>query len=267
MRPQAGGLGNPQDRLQVAQSARTFLDVGLEVVQRVVILEMALLLLQRLLRVEGLDVERRCEPLAEFADELARPGDAPVLEQAGAYGDIVGHFGLAFGDGARRMRRIQADVPQGGQETLEGRRGCRARHAGVRQQHQHVDIGKRVELGTAVAADRDQCATVGQRELGPQAGQDMVDQPRVLAQKPRSVGSRHEGGLQRRPAVPELPAPVRKRGLAGVLRVGDCGGFHGWEGAPRGYGAGGGGVPAETVNTSKPSGVTSTVCSHCADSE
>ena len=32
-------------------------------------------------------------------------------------------------------------------------------------------------------------------------------------------------------------------------------------------GAGGAGVPADTVSTSWPSGVTRIVCSHCADSE
>src|SRR6185437_14625800 len=39
---------NPDDRLQIAQAAGTLLDVGLEVVCRVVMLEMPLLLLERL---------------------------------------------------------------------------------------------------------------------------------------------------------------------------------------------------------------------------
>ena len=53
------GARDPDDGLQVAQSARAFLDVGLEVVRRVVVLEMPLLLLERLRVVERAHVERR----------------------------------------------------------------------------------------------------------------------------------------------------------------------------------------------------------------
>ena len=48
---------DPDDRLQIAQTTRTFLDVRLEVVRGVVILEMALLLLERLRVVERAHVE------------------------------------------------------------------------------------------------------------------------------------------------------------------------------------------------------------------
>ena len=68
-----------------------------------------------------------------------------------------------------------------------------------------------------LAADCDQCAVVGQRELGPQATQDPVNQSRVLAQQLCGIRTRQKGRLQCCTAIPELPAPVRKRRLAGIL--------------------------------------------------
>src|SRR5437879_3026911 len=44
---QSRGARDPDDRLQIAQAARTFLDVGLEVVRRILVAQMTLLLLEK----------------------------------------------------------------------------------------------------------------------------------------------------------------------------------------------------------------------------
>ena len=63
---EARGARDPQHRLQVAQAARALLDVGLEVVRRVLVLEVPLLLLERLRLVERAHVHA----LVEAAPEL-----------------------------------------------------------------------------------------------------------------------------------------------------------------------------------------------------
>ena len=69
--PETGGARDPQDRVQVAQPARAFLDVRLEVVGGVVVLEMPLLLLEHLGFVERRHVHRRGDAAAEGAMQRA----------------------------------------------------------------------------------------------------------------------------------------------------------------------------------------------------
>ena len=70
---QSGSACDPDDRLQVAQATRTFLDVGLEVVRRILVAQMALLLLERL----GFEKCAHVEPGRETAAKA-------VVERSGA---------------------------------------------------------------------------------------------------------------------------------------------------------------------------------------
>ena len=109
--PEAGRARDPQHGLQVAQPARAFLDVGLEVVRGVVVLEVALLLLERLRLVEERHVERRGNRAAERAVQRARACDPPVLEEARLHGDVGGHLRFALGDRAHAVSDLETDVP------------------------------------------------------------------------------------------------------------------------------------------------------------
>ena len=62
---------DPDDRLQIAQAARAFLDVGLEVVRRVLVAQMALLLLENLGFEKRAHVDRLFDPLREATVEGA----------------------------------------------------------------------------------------------------------------------------------------------------------------------------------------------------
>ena len=82
--PESRRAGDPEHRLQIAQAARALLQVRLEVVGRVVVLEMALLLLERLRLVELPRIHRRGERTrGSGAKSAPRAGDEAMLEQAG----------------------------------------------------------------------------------------------------------------------------------------------------------------------------------------
>ncbi len=259
---------DPQDRLEITQAAGALLDVRLEVVRRVVILEVALLLLQRLRLVERARIERLREKAAELLRQPPRARQVAVLEEARAHGHVGRHLARAFLDRAHGVRELEADVPERGEEALERRGPGRVRRA--RQQHQDVDVRVRVELPASVAADGEQGVRGGHARLGPDADDRAVDQARMLAQKARCVGIVEERVLERLASPRELVAPEqharppvrrRRRGHGRGGRRVDAGR------AGHDDSGGGGGVPADWVRISNPSSVTSTVCSHCADSE
>ncbi len=64
---QAGGLGHPQDHLQVAQAARAFLAIRFEAVGRVFVFDVTLPHFERLGQEKSLRIHRR---VAAFAQEL-----------------------------------------------------------------------------------------------------------------------------------------------------------------------------------------------------
>src|SRR5688572_7066784 len=84
-----GRTRDPDDRLKVAQAAGTFLDVRLEVVRGVVMLDVPLLLLERLALVERAHVERVEEALLEFVEQLAAAGEQAMLEETRSHGHVT----------------------------------------------------------------------------------------------------------------------------------------------------------------------------------
>src|SRR5205814_1909996 len=94
---------DPDHRLQIAQTTGTFLDIGLEVVRRILKSQVTLLLLQRLRFEKRSRVEGRIETSAKPLVERARSREQSLLEQAGPGRDIARHLGLALVDRAHCM--------------------------------------------------------------------------------------------------------------------------------------------------------------------
>ena len=203
---EARGASDPQHRRKIAQAAGALLDVGLEVVDRVLILQMALLLLERLGVVERADVHAFGEPAPELAVQRARPREQPVLEQARTHRHVGGHLDLALLDGAHGVRQLDADVPQHGEELLDGlgrRRGAR------RQEDQHVDVGVRIELAATVAADRDRGQSIGHPGVAEHVADDAIDEACMVAQEASRVGRGEERVAQLLALGAKLAAPLR----------------------------------------------------------
>jgi len=174
-----------------------------------VVLEVPLLLLERLCLVEERWVESRGERAAESAMERARAGNPPVFEEARLHRDVARHFRLALGDRAHAVPDLEADVPKHAKEALD-ELGARAVER-VRQQDQHVDVRVRKELAAAVAADGDERGLARGTELVPSFRDHVVDEPRMLAQQPPRVRARLERNPQCRAARLQFGAPALRR--------------------------------------------------------
>ena len=161
--PETGGARDPQDRVQVAQPARAFLDVGLEVVGGVVILEMSLLLLEHLRFVERQHVHRRGKAAAESAMQSPGSGYETVLEQARRDRDIDRHLVDALGDRAHAVADVEPGIPEHADQAFDERGVAGVGRSG--QQDQDIDVGVREELAPPVAADGHQRG-VGRRARG-----------------------------------------------------------------------------------------------------
>ncbi len=150
-------LRHPADHLDVAQAAGAFLDVGFELVRRVVVLVMPRALFAQF----GLEV------IAARPDVFGAGGGAHRVEQrrgagqqarfhdVGGDGDVALRLVDALRDVAHAVTDFQADVPEQGQKTFDGLAPGLVIGA-VEQDHQ-VDIGTGQQFAAAVTADGDQC--------------------------------------------------------------------------------------------------------------
>jgi len=96
---QTGGACDPQDDLQVAQTARRFLAVGFERVRRVLELGVALAHFQHLGLHEGHRIHGRVIALAKRAEQVGVACDQTRLEQRSLHRDVLGRFGQTFAHG------------------------------------------------------------------------------------------------------------------------------------------------------------------------
>ena len=206
---EAGGARDPDDGLQVAQSAGAFLDVGLEVVRSVVVLEMPLLLLERLRVVERAHVERRVERVARMRRRAgATPASRRCSSRLVRTVDVARHLD-------RRIRR--ACAPRDSTSTpmshsdVEKRSTAAAAttSASLRQQDQHVDVRMREQLAAAVAADGDERRRGGHVRFAPDVADDRVRQPREA----RAAGAAHRSA-RRTPAAARRVARAVARASA-----------------------------------------------------
>ena len=174
---EAGGARHPHDHLQVAQAARALLAVGLQRIRRVLVLHVALAHLERLRAQEGLRVDRLGGGLAELLEQPARSAQEARLQQRRLHGDVAPGLGHALAHGAHRRADLQADVPAGGDETLERRAQgvVVVQRVFIGHQHQHVDVGIGEQLGAPVAAHGHQRGARRHGRMQPQVGEGGID--------------------------------------------------------------------------------------------
>ena len=201
----AGGARDPDDGLQVAQPARTFLDVGLEVVRGVLVPQMALLLLENFRFVKPAHIQRRREAAAKAIVQRTRPIEQPMLEQAGTDRHVARHFRFAFVDGAHRVRNFEPGVPELADEAFD--RAFRGA-VGERpwQQDEYIDVRVRKQSRATVATDRDECGVGGCADLGPDAPDDAIRKLRLTQQQALRLEARGKGCTQRPRGPPRVPA-------------------------------------------------------------
>ena len=208
---------------------------------------MALLLLEKFGFEKRAHVDAGGEAVAKTIVERSGTGEQALFEQAGANRDVVRHLGLAFLDGAYRMRDFQTGIPEHADEAFDRRR-TGARFEGPGQQDQDVDVGVGEELAPTIASYGDQRSARQRADLEPQPPHDTVDQRRMPRQQPLGWGIGRESAFQRGASGDELTLPVADSRIRGSR----------WRsGKRRDHAdcqacatAGAGGVPSETVNTS-----------------
>ena len=172
--------GDPGDGLDVAQAARTFLDVGLEVVAGVVepVVAQALLAHLGLEEPPARPDPPRPRPLLHPREQGRGPLHEPALHEVGGHGDVAPRLVHALAYGPDAVPHRQPDVPEEREKALDLLAVAAAhRLAGEDEQ---VDVGVRMQLAAPVAADRDERAAGVGVEPEPAPGQieDVVGEPR-----------------------------------------------------------------------------------------
>ncbi|CUK07277.1 Uncharacterised protein [Achromobacter sp. 2789STDY5608615] len=178
---EAGRARHPQDHLQVAQAAGRFLAIGFERVGRVLVARVALLHLDALGAEERARVQPRLGGGLELLHQRAAAGQPARFKQRGFHRDVGVGLALAVLDGAHAVAGLQAQVPERGDQLLDG--GLVLGGGGVRQQDQQVDVGVRVQFAAAVAAHRRQRGAGRQGIVLDQVAQRRVDDAAQFAQQ------------------------------------------------------------------------------------
>ena len=146
---------DPKRRVQVAKPALAFLDMRLEEVDRAAVLRMPLCgLLERLLD-EAVGVASHDVGLddpIEVQGELGIAAQEAGVEQRGLHLKVPRGEASALRHAAHRVADLQAGVPEAVENLLRDALDERV-HLPLIEKEQ-VDVGKRVELGAAVAALR-----------------------------------------------------------------------------------------------------------------
>ena len=155
-------LGDPEQRVQVAQPALAVLDVGLDQIARLAGAAVALLALGEL----GGDEFRRgalhdglVEARHQLVEQLAVAEQEARFQQRGADRHVRLGLADALVDRARGVTDLEAEIPQ----AIEDRLGDRLAPRGllVGQQEQQIDVGARRHQAAAVAAGRDDRHALG----------------------------------------------------------------------------------------------------------
>ena len=203
---------DPGNGLDVAQAARTLLDVRLQVVAGVVELVMAGALLRHL-GLEELRLDQiRLGPVRSCirASRSADPAYEPALHEVGGHGDVAPRLVHALAYGPYAVSDRKPDVPQEREKipdllafTATHRPGC---------EDEQVDVGARVQLAAAVAADRDQRAAGVTVESEPVPGEheDAVHDPRTGLDERGNRVAPAEARLQARPRCRDGVANFRQ---------------------------------------------------------
>lgn len=250
--------GHPAQRLQIAQTAGAVLDIRFEIIGGVA---EALMARQQFLALGLEEIARRPhlrrrDRRGQRSARLGVGHQRARFDQGSEHG-LVGRRSGALRRRAHRVTDRQAHIPEQRKQARQGLLVLLLR-GGVAQ-HQHIHIRARKQFATSIAADRMQRQTaIGRNTAHPGIAHQLVD--RACAQRDQALdrltlieafAQAHVHMHQQRTG---LRGPVR---VAGDARVGSL---------RRRVRHTGAGELADSVNTSTPSSVTATMCSHCADS-
>ena len=182
---------HPEDGLDVAQAAGRALDVGLQVVLGVVVLGVARLGFLALGQ-EELLARPHAVAGSDFLHALAQmlgAGDGAAFHQVGDHRQVGARLLGALGDRAHALPDFQADVPEQGEEALDRR--AEDLVVGAVEQDQQVDVGVRVQLAAAVAADGQQgdVGILAPVEALPGFLEDLVDEPGAVLDQATDVAA------------------------------------------------------------------------------
>ena len=229
-------FGDPEQRVQVAQSALAVLDIGFDQIARLSGAAMPFLALGELGGDEfgsGALHHLLVEPRHQFVVERLVPGQEPGLEDRGADRHVAARLPDRFVDRARRVADLQPHVPQ----AIENGFGDLLAPGGllVGQDEQQIDVGFRRHQAAAVAAGGDHRHALGAgadrrviemaRGGGEQDADDFVlDETQPFGAAP-AVTVFQQHGLRDRAGLDHFSLQeLRHRGAENVLASGMLGG-------------------------------------------
>ena len=159
-------LGDPEERLQVALPALSFLDVRLDEVARLADAGEPRIALGEL---GGDELARRAghhlvlEARLQLAKKRLVAGDRTRLEQRGADGHVLARRLQRLVYRARRVPDLQPKVPEHVEDVF--RDALRPGGLLPGKEEEQVDVGMRRKRAAPVAADRDQRQPLGGRRI------------------------------------------------------------------------------------------------------
>ena len=159
-------LGDPEQRMEVAQAPLAVLDVGFDDVARIAHAAVARVALRQFGGDEGppagggvlAETPPQLEPERLVTVDVAR------LQQRGADGDVAAGAGDGFVHRTGRLAHRQAEVPQHVEDIFDDL--LAARGGLVRGEEQQVDVGPGREFAAPIAADGDEREAVGRGGVG-----------------------------------------------------------------------------------------------------
>ena len=231
-------LGDPEQRVQVAQPAFALLDVGLHDVARIAHALVALVALGELGLDEVAPVARgeflRVE-LRQLVEQRAIAPDVARLEQRRADRLVAVGIAQALVDRAGGVADLEAEVPQQIEHELDDLLAARRLLVGT--QEQEIDVGKRRHLAAAEAAGRHHAQPLGGAGIGrrvdlavgevedhpdqlvhQERGRDQHRRP-VVAERPRAFEAAADLGASRGQGVAQQRQHLRARRLAAGRQV------------------------------------------------
>src|SRR5678816_2789129 len=147
------GTRNPTGRLNIAQTALTFLDVGLEQINRAAELFMPSSVLFELFADKSFDplfYQPRLDSFSEILVERVIAAQKPGVEKRRAHFHVDLRKAHAFGDAACRVPDLQPGVPKGIEQLFRGRLDKRRNLPGIEKQE--IDIGEWIQFASTVTA-------------------------------------------------------------------------------------------------------------------
>ena len=129
---------------------------------------MALAQLQRFGHKKGLRVQGFKKCGFELRHQICVARDQAAFQQRGLHRHVFAGFAHAVGQGAHARTDLQPRVPAAANEQFYALRQRRVVLRAFGQEHQHVHVGIRKQLGAAIATHGQQGAGGRQAGLGPQ---------------------------------------------------------------------------------------------------